>query len=87
MKDFHLRQIQHLQKELDAVQTFKNYNIYRRRVLQQQKYNDYKNEYERILGELSKTKTPATVKRELRKRADALKQMQEDHLSANIFPK
>ena len=72
---------------MDAVHTFENYNIYRHRALQQQKYNDYKNEYERILGALSKTRMPATVKRELRKRADALKQMQEDHLSANIFPK
>ena len=88
MKDFHLRQIQHLQKELDAIQTIKNYNLHRYRVLQQQRNKDYRNEYDRLIGELSKTNLRPTVKHELRKIAQALKQMHEDNEEIkNIFPK
>ena len=89
MKNLHLRQIQHLQKELDAIQTIKNYNLHRYRVLQQQRNKDYRNEYDRLIGELSKTNLPATVKHELKKkRAHALKQMHEDNEEIkNIFPK
>ena len=42
MNDFHLRHIQHLQKELDAIQTIKNYNLHRYRVLQQQRNKYYR---------------------------------------------
>ena len=86
MKKIHLRQIQHLQKELDAIQTIKNYNLHRYRVLQQQRNKDYRNEYDRLIGELSKTNLRATVKHELRKRAQSLKQMHEDNEEIkNIF--
>ena len=88
MKIFYLRQIQHLQKELDAIQTIKNYNLHRYRVLQQQRNKYYRNEYDRLIGELSKPNLRATVKHELRKRAQALKQMHEDNEEIkNIFPK
>ena len=61
MNYLHLGQIQHLQKQLDAIETIKKSNLHRTRLLQQQKYKDYRNEYERLLGELSqKAILPAT---------------------------
>ena len=55
MKGFHLKQIQHLQKELDASQTVNNYNLHRYRVLQQQRNTYYRHEYDRLIGELSQS--------------------------------
>ena len=43
MKDLHLRQIQHLKKELKAIQTIKDFNLHRYNVLQQQKNKKYIN--------------------------------------------
>ena len=37
MREFHLRQIQHLKKELEAIQTIKDFNLHRHKVLQLQK--------------------------------------------------
>ena len=37
MREFHLRQIQHLKKELEAIQTIKDFNLHRYKVLQIQK--------------------------------------------------
>ena len=55
MKEFSLRQIQTpSNKELDAIQISKNSNLHRYRVLQQQRNKDYRNEYDRLIGELSK---------------------------------
>ena len=79
MKDFHLRQIQHLQKELDAIQTIKNYNLHSYRDSQLQMNTYYRHEYDRIIGELSTTSLPATVKHDVRNRANVLKQMHEDN--------
>lgn len=76
MKNLHLRQIQHLQKQLDAIETIKNYNLHRDRFLQQQKNKNYRNEYERLLGELSQnTNLPATTKKKLHKRKAVLKEI------------
>ena len=85
MKKIHLRQIQHLQKELDAIQTIKNYNLHRYRVLQQQRNKDYRNEYDRLIGELSKTNLRPTVKHELRKRAQALNKCMKTMKTLKIY--
>ena len=68
MREFHLRQIQHLKKELEAIQTIKDFNLHRHKVLQLQKNKNYINEYQRILGELSQTNLPPDIKRRLDKR-------------------
>ena len=62
MRDLHLRQIQHLKKELEAIQTIKDFNLHRYKVLQIQKNKKYINEYQTILGELSQTNLPPDLK-------------------------
>ena len=73
MRNLHLRQIQHLKKELEAIQTIKDFNLHRYKVLQLQENKNYINEYQRILGELSQTNLPPDVKRRLRGRKKHLK--------------
>ncbi|MFM7980868.1 MAG: hypothetical protein ACKPKO_16275 [Candidatus Fonsibacter sp.] len=76
MKYFHLRQIQHLQQQLDAIETIQNYNLHRDRLLQQQNNKNYRHEYERPLGELSQnTNLHAATKKKLHKRKAVLKQI------------
>ena len=42
MRDLHLRQIQHLKKELEAIQTITDFNLHRYNVLQLQQIKLYK---------------------------------------------
>ena len=70
MRDFHLRQIQHFKNELEAIQTIKDFNLHRYKLLQQQKNI---NEYQRILGELSQTNLPPDIKTRLSRRKKHLK--------------
>ena len=85
MREFHLRQIQHLKKELEAIQTIKDFNLHRHKVLQLQKNKNYINEYQRILGELSQTNLPLDVKKRLRERKSALKNTYDD-IDKNNLP-
>ena len=75
MREFHLRQIQHLKKELEVIQTIKDFNLHRHKVLQLQKNKNYINEYQRILGELSQTNLPPDIKRRLDKRQKQLNKL------------
>ena len=47
-----LRQIQHLRKEMNGIQSLGANNNYRLRRLRQQQNFNYKHEYARLLGEL-----------------------------------
>ena len=66
----HVRELQHLQQQLDALETIKNNSFIRYKCLQQQKHKHYSNEYDRIHGELASTKLPATTKIELKKKTN-----------------
>ena len=73
MRNLHLRQIQHLKKELEAIQTIKDFNLHRYKVLQLQNNKNYINECQRILGELSQTNLPPNIKKKLDRRKKHLK--------------
>ena len=57
----HLRQLQHLRKELKGVQTLGANNNYRLRRLKQQQNINYNNEYDRLMGELSQSNIPEQI--------------------------
>ncbi len=56
----HLNQLEHLQKQIDARNTKTSHIETRRKWLERQTNNNYRNEYDRILGELSQTRLPDT---------------------------
>ena len=84
MRDLHLRQLQHLKKELKAIQTIKDFNLHRYKVLQLQKNKNYVNEYQRILGELSQTNLPPDVKTRLRGKRKELEKTYADIAKNNL---
>ena len=53
-----LRLIQHLRKEMKGIESLGANNHYRLRRLRQQQNINYKNEYDRLLGELSQSNIP-----------------------------
>ena len=55
IQQMHANQITHLKKHLIAVETIGQANDYRRRRLREQNNINYKNEYDRIVGELSQS--------------------------------
>ena len=62
LSDLSIRQINHLKKQLEAIETLYRHNLHKTKYLELQKQKDYKYEYDRILGELSKTNLPGTTK-------------------------
>ena len=55
----HLNQLNHLKKEMQGIETICDYASYRRRRAKQQKNMNIKNEYDRLIGELSQTNITA----------------------------
>ena len=58
--------------QVDALGTIKTSSFSGYTFLQQQQNNNYNNEYERVLSELSRTNLPATVNSEFDKKKAAL---------------
>lgn len=89
IKHLHPLQIKHLKDQLEAIDTIKRHNLYRRNYLQQQKNINYKNEYDRLIGELSQTNLPDPLRTKLTKRKNLLKKLYEDSEEAKqkIFSK
>jgi hypothetical protein len=53
IENMHLRQLEHAQRQIDARETKVKHNATRRQWLERQKNANYRNEYDRIRGELS----------------------------------
>ena len=66
----HLRQLEHAQRQIDARETKVKHNMTRKNWMERQKNANYRNERDRILGELShwRGKTVNKVKLENRVR-------------------
>ena len=64
----HLRQIEHASKQLEARETKSKNNHMRRQWLERQTNANYRNEYDRLRGELSHNKIPYLSMLQLQKR-------------------
>jgi hypothetical protein len=68
----HIRQVEHAAKQWDARASKVKNNNERRRWLERQNNTNYRNEYDRIRGELSRYRIPFGSKPKLEKRAEEL---------------
>ena len=71
----HLRQIEHASKQWEARESKSKNNTMRRQWLERQTNANYRNEYDRIRGELSRNKIPYVSMIQLMKRESDLKRL------------
>ena len=64
LRDLRINQLQHFEKELESVEAIKDHNFNRAKSLKRQPIN-YKREYDRLVGELSKTNITNNAKRKM----------------------
>ncbi|MFM7278089.1 MAG: hypothetical protein ACKO1I_10620 [Microcystis aeruginosa] len=88
IQQMHENQINHLKKHLNAVETMGQANDYRRRRLTEQNNINYKNEYDRIVGELSQSNIPVRTRHAFEQRKKMIKKAYDDSLTAKdiLFP-
>ena len=88
IQQMHENQINHLKKHLNAVETIGQANDYRRRRLKEQNNINYKNEYDRIVGELSQSNIPVQTRHAFEQRKRMIKKSYDDSLTAkdSLFP-
>ena len=71
----HLRQIEHAAKQAEARDTKSKNNTMRKEWLERQTNSNYRNEYDRIRGELSRNKIPYKSMMQLKQREAHLKHL------------
>ena len=71
----HLRQLEHAQRQIDARETKVKHNATRKQWMERQKNANYRNEYDRIMGELSHWRGGTTDMFKLRSRARDLQRL------------
>ncbi len=71
----HLRQIEHAAKQWETREQKSKNNNMRKQWLERQTNANYRNEYDRIRGELSRNKVPYVSMMQLTKRESALKRL------------
>ena len=71
----HLKQLEHAQRQIDARETKVKHNMTRKNWMERQTNANYRNEYDRILGELSHWRGSATNKEKLKNRAVDLQRL------------
>ena len=71
----HFRQLEHAAKQWEARETKTKNNNLRKQWLERQTNANYRNEYDRIRGELSNRKIPFRTKYVLQKREEDLKKL------------
>ena len=69
----HLNQLNHLKKEMAGIEAISDYTSYRRRRAKQQKNMNIKNEYDRLIGELSQTNITARTRDRIERRKRDIK--------------
>ena len=88
VKQMQINQLNHLKKEMGAVESIGQANNYRRRRLRDQNNINYKNEYDRITGELSQSNIPVQTRHRLEQRKTMIKDAYDASITAKdiIFP-
>ena len=71
----HLRQLEHAQRQIDARETKVKHNATRKQWMERQANANYRNEYDRIMGELSHWRGGTTEMFKLRNRARDLQRL------------
>ena len=82
IQQMHLNQINNLKKHLNAIETIGQANDYRRRRLREQNNINYKNEYDRVVGELSQSNIPVQTRHTFGHRKRMIKKAYDDSLTA-----
>ena len=85
IKQMQINQLNHLKKEMDAIETIHRANDYRRRRLRDQNNINYKNEYDRITGELSQSNIPVQTRHRLEQRKKMIKEAYDASLTAKYI--
>jgi hypothetical protein len=75
IEDMHLKQLEHAQKQIDARETKVKHNMTRKNWLERQTSANYRNEYDRIRGELSHYRGSTTNKKKLQNRVRDLERL------------
>ena len=73
IKEMQLNQLNHLKKEMQGIEAISEYTSYRRRRAKQQKNMNIKNEYDRLIGELSQTNIAAGTRDRIERRKRDIK--------------
>ena len=71
----HMRQIEHAAKQVEARESKTKNNNMRRVWMQRQNNSNYRNEYDRVVGELGHAKIPFQTMSQLEKRDDKLRKL------------
>lgn len=75
IENMHLRQLEHVQRQLDARDTKTKSIMTRKNWLERQNNASYRNEYDRIQGELSHFRGSGTDKKKLQDRSTVLQRL------------
>ena len=75
IENMHLRQLEHVQRQLDARDTKTKSIMTRKNWLERQTNANYRNEYDRLRGEMEHNRLPFKDKYKLQKRADTLNRL------------
>jgi hypothetical protein len=75
IEKMYLRQLEHAQRQIDARETKVKHNMTRKQWLERQTNANYRNEYDRIMGELSHWRGSTTNKGKLENRARDLQRL------------
>ena len=75
IENMHLRQLEHMQRQLDARETKTKSIATRKEWLERQNNANYRNEYDRLRGDMEHSRLPFADKYKLQKRADHLKRL------------
>ena len=75
IENMHLKQLEHAQRQIDARETKVKHNATRKQWIERQANANYRNEYDRIMGELSHWRGGTTDMFKLRNRARDLQRL------------
>ena len=73
IKEMQLNQLNHLKKEMQGLKAISDYTSYRRRRAKQQNNMNIKNEYDRLIRELSQTNITAGTRDRIERRKRDIK--------------
>jgi hypothetical protein len=75
IENMHLRQLEHAQRQIDARETKVKHSMTRKHWMERQANANYRNEYDRIQGELSHWRGSGTDKEKMKNRAAQLQRL------------
>ena len=75
IEKMHLKQLEHAQRQIDARETKVKHNATRKQWMERQANANYRNEYERVQGELSHWRGSTTDKEKLKNRVRDLERL------------